>query len=146
MEKKLFVDLCQSICHNPSMIQNYPESIRGDVLLMREVSKIKGIDCTIMYYVLDDVQDDLEFHLNLLKNGIFHPIDYVSWNSSSDDYSFSLDISQFSNSFIGLSVRKSELFWNLLNEKLKEVDYPVYDVEREVSIAVRELENINYCK
>ena len=146
MEDKLFKGIIDDVSHNPSSLQNYPDSIRKDIFLMREISKIKGIDSIILYYVLDEVQDDLEFHLNLLQNGIFHSIDFIpsSFGSYSDEYSF--DISHFSNSFIGLSVRESELFWELLNKKLEEAGCATYDIEKEVRIAREELERMNYSK
>lgn len=131
---------------DPFYFNELSSEICNDVLLMREIALNDGVYPTIMYYVGDDVQNDLIFHLNLLNHSDFSPLDYVmgdSLDSLDDKYKITLDVSDFSNSYVGINVRRERVFWEVLNEKLAEVGYkyPFYNVDKEVRIAVEEIEN-----
>ena len=131
---------------NPELFNNYSDDMLNDILLMREVVRTKGVFPTTMYYVGEDVQNDLVFHLNLLKYGKFDPIDYVFVGEPLiKEYEFSINVSDFSNSYVGLDVRAQRIFWDTLNNKLKEAGYkyPFYNVDKETRIALEEIESSN---
>ena len=142
-------ELGESLVNNLTLMNKYPEEVTNNILLMREIVKTKGISSALMYYVGEDVQNDLVFHLNLLKYGSFNPVDYASIeeerNIYDDFYNTSLEISDFSNTHVGLDVRAQRVFWEMLNKKLASLGYgyPFYDIDKEVRIAVEEIESSN---
>lgn len=131
---------------DPFYFNELSSEICNDVLLMREIALNDGVYPTIMYYVGEDVQNDLVFHLNLLKHCQFNVLDYSSGrvilSSCDEQFGMSLDVSDFSNTYVGFDVRCERSFWDLLNRKLEEngYNYPFYDVDKEVRIALEEKE------
>ncbi len=134
-------DICNAVLLDYNVLSNLPYSVRNDVQWMREIAKTDGVDSAIQFFALDEVQDDLEFHLNLLQHGNIDMRDYVSSrenNHSNNEYDSLLDLSDFTNSFVGLNVRMSRLFWETLNQKLMENHFSPYDIEKEIRIAKEE--------
>ncbi len=140
-DESILSDICAAVLLDFNYMSNLPYSIRNDVLWMREIAKTDGVDSAIQFFVLDDVQNDLEFHLNLLQHGNLEMSDYVSnreKNNFDDECDSFSNLSHFTNSFVGLNVRMSRLFWETLNQKLIENHYSPYDVENEIRIAKEE--------
>ena len=129
-----------ALSNHPSEFQNFPDSIKNNVELIRELTKTPGLSSFIVYYLGPDVRNDSEAMINLVNN---------CKTSNFNDY-FNDDIwydgqlpnkSDLGYTTIGLDVRTNPLFWESLNTRILEINkeegknFPYFDTEKEIRIA-----------
>lgn len=129
-----------ALSNHPNEFQDFPDSIKNNVELMRELTKTPGLSSFIVYYLGPDVKNDSEAMINLVNN---------CRTSNFNDY-FNDDIwydgqlpnkSDLGYTTIGLDVRTNPLFWESLNTRILEINkeegknFPYFDTEKEIRLA-----------
>lgn len=129
-----------ALTHHPTYFQDFPDTIRNNVELMRRLTKTPNLNSFIVYYLGDDVRNDSEAMINLVNNcrtnnfdDFFrHEWQYEPPQPNQSDLGYTT---------IGLDVRSNPLFWENLNARILEINkeegtkYTYFDADKEIRIA-----------
>lgn len=129
--------------HHPTYFQDFPDTIKNNVGLMRRLTKTPNLNSFIVYYLGEDVRNDSEAMINLVNNCRTNNFgEYLR-----DDWNYrdpQPNKSDLGYETIGLDVRSNPLFWESLNARVLEINkeegtnYPYFDTEKEIRIATEE--------
>lgn len=126
--------------NHPTYFQNFPDSIKNNIELMRELTKTPGLNSFIVYYLGPNVRNDSEAMINLVNN--CRTSNFPEYFNDDIWYDGQLpNKSDLGYDTIGLDVRTNPLFWESLNTRILEINkeeeknYPYFDTEKEVRLA-----------
>lgn len=129
-----------ALTNHPTYFQDFPDSIKNNIELMRELTKTKGLNSFIVYYLGPDVRNDSEAMINLVNN--CRTSNFEDYFRNEWYYEKPIpNKSDLGYTTIGLDVRTNPLFWESLNTRIFEInkeegkEYPYFDTEKEIRIA-----------
>lgn len=110
-----------ALTNHPTYFSYFPDTIKNNIELMRQLTKTPGLNSFIVYYLGKDVRNDSEAMINLVNNCKTSNFrDYYNddiWSQGTDP-----NKSDLGYTTIGLDVRTNPLFWESLNARILEIN------------------------
>lgn len=126
--------------NKPWYLNNISEENISNLELMKECAAQAGIDPIITCYVSKEIQNNFDFIATVIANTNKDTFDF-NYNNH-----FIPQRSNFSyNESIGIDVRANPKFWQLLNDKIKDINSQtnspivLFDIDRELSLVEQEI-------